>query len=420
MSHDRGAILTRSPVVFKYIEDSYPTDGVINFTIVCEDELRPDDYIALHTVGSYDENSPIFKLTYRELRVHHDSHVAAAVIPVSSFATSLPDDGYYQLCYYSNGKLIDASTPIQIRRARAEDLLEAPTPGSPEEDEFVVIKSDKALLQDRINTLTRTNEELESETFTLKNYVGKLEKDLNEMTRIKVNQDAIISELDDKNEALNQAVSSLNLELHGRVKELDTMSASLEKYRALSREKADEFNEISKCKNLIQQEHQERVRQIEEMKHQKEHLSALLEQTREHLADQSQLIQDGLVVQSEMKKEIEDLTRKNADLTESLRSSQGQVEKLQIASKFVEIRYDDNQRQVDQLTKLNKQLQLDLAKATDDLNKVKARHDKLKVCVSVSLLKLCLVNFVSLELIGLSCLLYFRLTLRRRKLNLYS
>ena len=385
MSQDHGAATRRSPVVFKNIEDSYPTDGEINFTIICENELASNDYIALHTIGSYDENSPIFKLTYRELRVHPDGHVAAAVIPVSSFATSLPDDGFYQLCYYSDSKLIDASTPIQIRRARAEDLLEAPAPESPEEDEFVVIKSDKALLQDRINILTRANEELEGETFTLKNYVRKLEKDLDEMTLIKANQDAIISELDEKNEALNQAVSSINLELRDRVKELETMSASLEKYRALSREKADEFNEISKCKNLIQQEHQERVLQIEEMERQKEHLSATLKQTREHLAAQSQLIQDGLSVQGEMKKEIQDLTRKNVDLAEKLHSSQAQVEKLEIASKFVEIRYEDSQRQVDQLTKQNKKLLLDLAKATEDLSKAEGRHDKLKARVSVGL-----------------------------------
>lgn len=384
MSNDHGATIRRSPVVFKYLEDSYPTDAEISFTIVCDNELQSDDYIALHTIGSSDEDSPIFKLTYQELRVHPDGHVAAAVIPVSSFATSLPDHGFYQLCYYSRNIIIDASTPFQIRRALAEDLMEAPAPESPEEDEFVVIKSDKALLQDRINSLTRENEELQGESLTLKTYVRKLEREVDEMTSIKASLDAIINQLQEENDALSHTLTSVNSDLYNRVKELETVTASLEKYRAMSREKVDEFNEISKCKNLVQQEHQKSLLQLEAMKKQKENLESTLKLTRANFDAQSQLIQDGQAVQEAMKSEIQELTRKNDDLSEKVRAARAQIEKMEISSKFVELKYEDTLQQVDQLTKQNNKLQLDLAKANEDCSKAEARHDKLKARVSVS------------------------------------
>lgn len=388
-----------TPVSFRSLESSYPTDGQIYVTIIKEfGAFDANDYIALHSIGFSLDQDPIYKLPYDQFKFEADGKQVEAVIPISLFATKLPDDQFYQLCYYSSNQLTSASNSFQICRARAEDLLEVPSKDEQEEDEFVVIKSDKALLQERINVLARTNQELTVENQALINQNRKLLEELNDLKLVKRKQDSIILKLQEDNVTLSDEIASGKAQVIDFQESLNSANMSLERYRHLSQEKVDEFNEISKCKDLLQQEYQNCVKLIQSINNEKDQLASKLQQTRNNFDAQASLLQDGQRIQVAMKEEIKGLTLKIKDLEDELNISRAQIESLRNEvikrSKLVERKEEELTNQV---TSLKSQLQIattekdqfkdSLKKSNEEKVKAEARLEKLKSKVTVSIFR---------------------------------
>lgn len=315
-------------VIFKSLEDSYPTDGKIVIEIINNiKHCLPDDEICLFNITSEHEPMMIIKCSDGKI----DGNKVNITINLTSFAEKLPDDELYHLSYCSNGKSIGISTSFRILRPNLEDFVEYKTQDASDDDEeFIVIKSEKALFQERLNQLASENGLLEFRNRTLTDRIKILENELSNFKSNNTKDQSIIEILKNENEILNRKVDSLKSQNSDLKITLDLSNKTVDKFRNLARVNGEEFEEMNKSKNLLQKEYSECLNTLEKRANEKIELQNKLKYSQELIR--------------ELQLKLADEIKINNQLSLKLRSSNGQHQ---------QVLTNPNSSQQDNFTQLN-------------------------------------------------------------------
>lgn len=162
-------------VTFASLESSYPTDGRIVVKLIngVKKFSTGDKVILSHITNN---SQPL--ATFIASSVNIDRYTLDVAFDLISIAQQLSDSDRYYLSYISNGKLIANSDSFLIVRPQPHDLVEFEASLSESDDEFIVIKSEKALFQDRIQHLAYENGMLEFQNRALIQKIQSLEEEL--------------------------------------------------------------------------------------------------------------------------------------------------------------------------------------------------------------------------------------------------
>ena len=193
--------------MFKDVSESYPTDGdiVIRYVNKSGQVESADDTIGLFVIGWKKVSEAVATLRASDHVIEEGTGDKKLVMSSTLFCDKITDGQFYQLCYinytckpYKNGSeatVIGASCAFCIRRASSDDMVMVParlTPTDGQEDgnrndttddeEFIVVKSEQALIQERLQSLVTNNGLLE---FQCKSLVQKLQSVEQELSRVR-------------------------------------------------------------------------------------------------------------------------------------------------------------------------------------------------------------------------------------------
>ena len=293
-------------VIFKSLEDSYPTDGEIVIQVINKlQNCMITDKVALFTITSETEPLATFDCSSGTI----EANTVKLTLKLSSIAEKLPDDELYHLSYICNGKSFGSSTSFRIVRPNFEDFVEFKTQDASDDEEFIVIKSEKALFQERLNQLVSENGLLEFRNRSLNDRVKLLEDELNKFKCNNSKDQSIIKILENENSTLNRRVDVLKNEKSDLKVSLDLMNKNVEKYRNLAKVHAEEFEEMKKSKNLLQKEYSECLVTLEKRVLERADLLNRLKSSQELIRD----------LQMKVAEEI----KVNYNLSQKLKSTQG-------------------------------------------------------------------------------------------------
>ncbi|CAG2112770.1 unnamed protein product [Medioppia subpectinata] len=182
-----------SKVIFNEISESYPTDADIECRFYIGDSVKASegDRIGLFKVGwVYAREGLVFKNVskcetdneFGEKKVRFD----ASQLPKSA-------DEFFQFCYLTAGDdICGASTPFRFIRPHAEDLIQLTDNRNSDEEDFVVVRSQQALLQERLQQLVNENGVLEYSKRSLEQHMTSKSNEVSELRKMLV-------ELEDRN-----------------------------------------------------------------------------------------------------------------------------------------------------------------------------------------------------------------------------
>lgn len=130
-------------VIFKSLEESYPTDGQIQIVIQIINKFQNcmiTDQIALFNITIENEPLAIFDCLNGTI----EGNSLKITLNLSSIAEKLPDDELYHQSYICNGKSFGSSTLFHM--PNFEDFVEFKTQDSSDDEKFIMTKSEKFLL----------------------------------------------------------------------------------------------------------------------------------------------------------------------------------------------------------------------------------------------------------------------------------
>ena len=175
LQHKQLVPVMNGRVQFTSLESSYPSDGRIFVKLIngvkC---FSPGDQVTLSHLTN--KSKPI--ATFTASGVNIDRYSLNASFDLMEIAHQLSDQDRYYLSYLSYGRVIANSDSFVITRPSCNDLVELEAPMSEDDEEFIVIKSEKALFQDRIHHLAYENGILEYQNHSLVQKIRSLEEEL--------------------------------------------------------------------------------------------------------------------------------------------------------------------------------------------------------------------------------------------------
>ena len=217
--------------MFKDVSESYPTDGdiVIRYVNKSGQVESPDDSIGLFLIGWKKVSEAVATLRASDHVIEEGTGDKKLVMSSTLFCDKITDGQFYQLCYISyaskpdekeaekkgadkkgaekNGAekkgaekkgaeaVIGASCAFCIRRASSDDMVMLPARLTPtdgretdgqgdgdssetDDEEFIVVKSEQALIQERLQSLVTNNGLLEFQCKSLGQRLHSAEEEL--------------------------------------------------------------------------------------------------------------------------------------------------------------------------------------------------------------------------------------------------
>lgn len=173
--HKRRLPVMNGRVQFTGLEQTYPTDGRIFVRLINGVKLfYPGDQVLLYHFTN--NSKPLATFTASSVTI--DGHSMNVTIDLIEIAQKLSHNERYYLSYVSYGRNIANSDSFIISKPNCDELVELEAPMSEDDDEFIVIKSEKALFQDRIHHLAYENGILEYQNHSLAQRIQSLEEEL--------------------------------------------------------------------------------------------------------------------------------------------------------------------------------------------------------------------------------------------------
>lgn len=262
--HSKMAQSRYAGVLFSNIQDSYPSDGEIEcrFSVINKSLINEH---GANKVGLY-------KVGWKSVNDCIGSHSCTESKPdvlnpnerrLKFSATILPEEAsdsgdFYQFCYVTgDNEICGASSPFRVFRPNEDDFVELQNKGSTNDDgdDFVVIRSHQALLQERLQQLITDNGILEFSKRSLQHKVNALEKENNELKSQKMAADAKVQTLQDE---LRHVMSKFSLIQNREIEfdeTLEQLQKELKKYKGILQEKETESQGLRTTLDMIQEEH---------------------------------------------------------------------------------------------------------------------------------------------------------------------
>lgn len=188
--------------MFKDVSESYPTDGDIVVRYVNKSgQESSEDTIGLFVIGWKKVSEAVAVVRAEDHVVEEGTGDRRILFSSTLFSHTITHGQFYQLCYinYSNHPtVIGASCPFCIRRPSTDDMVMLPGRLSPrhadrdtddDDDEFIVVKSEQALVQERLQSLVTNNGLLDFQCKSLVHKLRSVEQELSgvkeELTRVR-------------------------------------------------------------------------------------------------------------------------------------------------------------------------------------------------------------------------------------------
>ncbi|KAI1285763.1 Calcium-binding and coiled-coil domain-containing protein 2 [Halotydeus destructor] len=170
-------------VRFLDVEQSYPTDGdiVCRYAIANEGHLNEDkDQIMLLEIGwKMTSDAAIAVPCSKKAENGGSPQERKVTFPSGLVAEKANNEEFYQFCYVTEGEnVLGASVPFRVFRPNENDFIEVQNRTNNDEDDFIVVRSEQALLQERLQQLVTNNGLLEYTKRSLEQKVASLERDL--------------------------------------------------------------------------------------------------------------------------------------------------------------------------------------------------------------------------------------------------
>ena len=226
--------------MFKDVSESYPTDGdiVIRYVNKSGQAESGDDSIGLFLIGWKKVSEAVATLRARDHVIEEGTGDKKLVMSSTLFCDKITDGQFYQLCYISYASkedkndhsskqekndhsskqekndhsskqdkkgsdrkgteaVIGASCAFCIRRASSDDMVMVPSRLTPtdgeggssdttDDEEFIVVKSEQALIQERLQSLVTNNGLLEFQCKSLAQRLQCVEEELSRVRAEKV------------------------------------------------------------------------------------------------------------------------------------------------------------------------------------------------------------------------------------------
>lgn len=202
-------------VLFSGILESYPTDSEIDCHFVTK-SITPQhgDRIGIFKMGfkSVDEC-----IQWKDVSECDQSKFSACIL--SEDASS--EGEFYQFCYIrADGEICGASNPFRVYRPTEDDFVQLQNkPASNDEEDFVVIKSHQALLQERYSEVKSNNRRLELEKMTLTEKLNAMEDELRRVRAAKESIAANLEALQSEYDCMNSLITTKNNQFEKELQE---------------------------------------------------------------------------------------------------------------------------------------------------------------------------------------------------------